>query len=73
MWSTSPVSFLSYLSFGMFSGMSFRYFDWWRQSATSEMMNNGDSSNYSSSLYETKDSVKIDLVKYYQNKLDDQN
>ena len=71
-YNTSPVSFLSYLSFGMFSGMSFRYLDWWRHSAATEMMNNAQSSNYSNSLYETRDSVKIDLVKYYQNKLDNE-
>ena len=67
-----PVSFISYLSFGMFSGMSFRYLDWWRQSANNEMMSNSQSSNYLSSLYEYGDSVKIDLVQYYQKKLENE-
>ena len=56
-YNTTPVSQLSYLSFGMFSAMSFRYVDWWRQSASNEMMSNSDSTNYSASLYEYKDNV----------------
>ena len=38
--------FASYTSFGVFSGMSFSYFDFWRRSALNEMMHDSDSSNY---------------------------
>ena len=68
--STRPVSYMSYVSFGMFSGMSFKYISWWRDQATNEIMSNSQSDSYSESLYHYKDQVKLDLVKYYERKLE---
>ena len=48
---------ISYMSISVFSGMSFSYFDLWRQSALRELKHDSDSPNFTSSLYESGDTL----------------
>ena len=61
---------MSYISFSLFGGMSFSYFDFWRQNVNREIIHDSSSTNYLASLYEKGETMQIDLVKYYEMKME---
>ena len=73
------LSNMNVFSISLMSGMGFLYVDWWRKKVDQDIQMNIQTQNFSNSLYEyeirsksqTQKVIGVDLVKYFQNKIQD--
>ena len=73
------LSNMNVFSISLMSGMGFLYVDWWRKKVDQDIQMNIQTQNFSNSLYEyeirsksqTQKVIGVDLVKYFQSKIQD--